>query len=236
MEAGLKTYRNVAEQKLRDDLIVSHLGYVKNILGRLLVEFPNSVDYENLEAAGILGLVEAANRFSPEKGIDFKTFAYQRIRGAVFDELRRNCPLPQHILKHWAMIRKVVQSSDDSISEVKISKQTGLSVEEVETCLSAIRMTAPVTWHEELTSKQDESHQDELEEIDRQQLLTQAIEELPKKKREIITLYHMDQLTLKQIGEVVGLSESRVSRILAQTELILKKRLQHLVISASARR
>ncbi|MBT5017648.1 MAG: sigma-70 family RNA polymerase sigma factor, partial [Planctomicrobium sp.] len=166
-------------------------------------------------------------------GIDFKTFAYQRIRGAVFDELRRNCPLPQHILQHWALIREVVQSHEETVSPDSISKQTGLSVGEVETCLSAIRMTAPETWHEELVSKQEESQQDELEEVDRQQLLTQAIEELPKQRREIITLYHMDQLTLKQIGEVVGLSESRVSRILAQAELTLKKRLQHLENSVS---
>lgn len=236
MDAGLKTYRSIAEQTSRDELIVSHLKYVKHILGKLLIDFPTSVDAENLEAAGILGLVEAANRFTPERGIDFKTFAYQRIRGAVFDELRRNCPLPQQVLKHWALIRKAIQDLHENVSAEAISQRTGLSTDDVETCLTAIRMTQPESWHDELESNRSRNQRVELDADDRKQLLIAAIEELPQQMREVITLYHMDQLTLKQIGEVVDLSESRVSRILANAELKLKQRLTHLTDVALSHR
>lgn len=225
MDAGLKTYQSIAEQTSRDELIVSHLKYVKHILGKLLIDFPTAIDVENLEAAGILGLVEAANRFSPERGIDFKTFAYQRIRGAVFDELRRNCPLPQQILKNWTLIREAFNELQENVSPESISKHTGLSVEDVETCLTAIRMTKPTSWHDELEPESRSDKKGEVDAEDRKQILVQAIEDLPGQMREIITLYHMDQLTLKQIGQVVNLSESRVSRILASAELKLKQEL-----------
>src|SRR6185369_4427005 len=86
------------------------LSLVRHILGRLAAKLPYGVDLENLEAAGTLGLVEAANRFEPERGIHFKTFAYTRIRGAIYDELRRNCPLPQELLERVAQVRQALQS------------------------------------------------------------------------------------------------------------------------------
>jgi RNA polymerase sigma factor for flagellar operon FliA len=87
-----QAYNQQSVQNQRQQLILTHLSLVRHIIGRLKAKFPRGMDLENLEAAGVLGLVEAANRFDPQRGIRFETFAYLRIRGAVFDELRRNCP------------------------------------------------------------------------------------------------------------------------------------------------
>ncbi len=228
MDAGLRTYRNIAEKEAREELIVSHLFFVKHVLGKLLIELPAKVDVENLEAAGILGLVESAHRFDPDRGANFKTFAYRRIRGAILDELRRNCPLPQQVLQNWSLIRKEIQSHEGPISPQQIAQRTELSVDDVEKCLVAIRMTTPEAWSEDLAPidlAQDERADSAIEEEQTQQL-TKAIEKLPEQMRAVVTLYYIDDLTLKQIGEVIGLSESRVSRILTQAELQLKKLVQ----------
>lgn len=227
MDAGLKTYRERSEQQARDNLIVAHLSFVKHILGKLIVDLPSFIDIENLEAAGILGLVEAANRFSNDFGVKFKNYAYQRIRGAIFDELRRNCPLPQQQLQHWSLIRGVMQASAIPVSPQVIASQTGLTVEEVEECLVAIRMTAPESWSDDLQVVGDQSEvSDNLDAFEQERRLADLIEELPHRMRAILTLYYLEDLTLKQIGEVVDLSESRVSRILTQAEVHLRNRLR----------
>ncbi|QDT33572.1 sigma-70 family RNA polymerase sigma factor [Thalassoglobus polymorphus] len=226
MDAGLKTYQNINDQQARERLIVSNLYYVKHVIGKLLLELPSAIDFENLEAAGVLGLVEAANRFDADKGVAFKTFAYSRIRGAVLDELRRNCPVPQHILQNWSKIKAAIQGGEQTLNSQQIAEMTDLSVEDVEKCLVAMRMNYPESWSEELlpyTRRSDNSVQEEQSEHEQQHVLAKAIEKLADRPRAVITLYYLDDLTLKQIGQVLGLSESRVSRILTKTELELKQ-------------
>ena len=226
MEAGLKTYRQQADRELRDQLIMEHLGLVKRVLGRLLIELPEFTDTENLEAAGILGLVEAANRFDATRGAQFQTFAYSRIRGAILDELRRNCPVPQMILQHWSLIRQIWQHSSATTDSQSLAKATGLTVAQVEDCLVAIRMTRPEVWQEDLPVR-NSTERGGLQ-IDNQMRLADALERLSDQPRTVITLYHLDELTLKEIGVVLGLSESRVSRILASAELQLKGFIQQM--------
>lgn len=225
MDARLKTYQNVTDQQTREELIVSHLSYVKHLLGKMVVDLPNFVDRENLEAAGVLGLVEAASRFSAKHGVDFKTFAYHRIRGAVVDELRRNCPLPQQILENWTRIRKVIYAYDSPLSPEFIAKQSGVSVADVEICLAAIRLTS-LHATEELDACSEsgsEMPDDVVEQSDLHSKMVEAIEQLPQQMRVVVTLYYQDDLTLKQIGDVMGISESRVSRILSQAEIQLRR-------------
>src|SRR5262245_16577406 len=102
-----QVYQQFSAQAQREELILAHLSLVRHILGRLTAKLPPRVDLDNLEAAGILGLVEAANRFEPERGVAFKTFAYTRIRGAIYDELRRNSPFPQDLLERIAIVRRI---------------------------------------------------------------------------------------------------------------------------------
>lgn len=230
MDAGLRRYQAVAQNDARDLLITSNLNFVKHILSRIIVNFPSHVDRENLEAAGVLGLVEAANRYSHRRGVNFKSFAYQRIRGAILDELRRNCPLPQHILKHWKIIKGAIQKNAGALSSEQISEQTELSVDEIEDCMSAMRMVAPQMWKEELAELVPDqfSPVTQLQEQEQKTFLANAIEQLPERLRAVVTLYYGNELTLKQIGMTLGISESRVSRILAQAEVQLKLMVQQM--------
>jgi RNA polymerase sigma factor for flagellar operon FliA len=211
---------------LRDRLILEHLSYVRHILGKMLGALPDYVDNENLESAGILGLVEAAGQFDPARGTAFTTYAYQRIRGAILDELRRNCPVPQSILQHWNQIREASTRLSPPLTPEKLAQASGLSLADVETCLNAMRLTRPENWAEDLgevplaDSRESDvvtavSHKEELKN------LADAIEQLPEKMRIAVTLQHKEDMTMKEIGLVIGLSESRVSRLLTAAELQL---------------
>ena len=227
MHSAVKAYHKVCTMDLRDRLIIEHLSYVRHILGKLLGSLPDYVDNENLESAGILGLVEAAGQYDPDRGAAFTTFAYQRIRGAILDELRRNCPVPQTILQNWALIRDASVHMTPPLTPEKLSDATGLSVREVEDCLTAMRLTRPENWADELgelpTPDHRQSHVDAgSHRADERRALADAIEQLPEKMRLAVTMYHMEDMRMKEIGQVLGLSESRVSRLLAAAELQLK--------------
>lgn len=227
IHSAVKAYHKVSAMDLRDQLILEHLSYVRHILGKMLGSLPDSVDSENLESAGILGLVEAAGQYDPSRGAAFTTFAYQRIRGAILDELRRNCPVPQGILQNWALIRDASVHMDPPLTPEKIARATGLTVSNVEDCLAAMRLTRPENWADELSEiptpadreiqVDAESHRD-----DERRVLADAIELLPEKMRLAVTMYHVEDMRMKEIGQVLGVSESRVSRLLAAAELQLK--------------
>lgn len=221
MDAAVRAYQTSTQQASRDQLITDHLGDVRHILGRLLTTLPESVDKENLEAAGVLGLVEAAHHFDSTRNVKFGAFAYHRIRGAILDELRRNCPLPQHMLEKWAQIRQVIDEFDGPIATDQIAARCGLTDEEVENCFDAIRLTRPEVWQEEFGLSETAEHP-KLDNDDKTTRLASAIEQLDDRLKAIVGMYYRDELRLKEIGKVMGLSESRVSRLLQQAHVQLK--------------
>lgn len=230
MDSAVKAYQHVTKKEFRDKLVVDHLEYVRHVLGRTARGLPSFVDVENLEAAGILGLVEAATVFDPHAGVEFRTFAHHRIRGAILDELRRNCPLPQHILQQWAVLREACEQLGMRASPAALADACSLSEEQVEETLTAVRMTQPQAWSDELSVEARRSDADALEERlqaeDQKRRLAEAIQKLPDRLRVILSLYYIEDLRLAEIGEVLNLSESRVSRLLARAQLQLKMILQ----------
>jgi RNA polymerase sigma factor for flagellar operon FliA len=227
-----QAYQEVSAQAQREGLILSNLSLVRHILGRLAARLPHAVDLENLEAAGVLGLVEAANRYEPERGIRFKTFAYTRIRGAIYDELRRNCPFPQELVEKITKIRGLMQTLSPPVSIETLARYSGLSEDDVTECLAAMRFSRNVSWEELLASnrrqptsatEQPDLH---LESAERKRLLVNAISHLPETERIVVTLYYMEELRLKEIGCVLNLSESRVSRVLKAAEHRLEEHIR----------
>ena len=220
------TYRNALVQQRRDELVLENLEFVRHVLGKIIANLPANVDIENLESAGILGLVEASQHFDPERGVAFRTFAFPRIRGAIIDELRRNCPLPQQMLQQVALVRKACESLEPPVTPEQIALRSGLTVEQVDTCLEAIRLTRPTEWDESLfhhrtqrLTRDSATSQVEMQESKR--LLADCIEQLPEQERIVVTLYYLEDLRLKEIGKVLNLSESRISRVLAKAEFRL---------------
>lgn len=217
-------YRTSAKKEFREDLILEHLGFVRHIRGRISAALPADIDQENLEGAGVLGLVEAAHQFDPHRGVAFKTFAYPRIRGAMLDELRRNTPLSQKMLSQITRVREACESLSQPVLPDAIAKSTGMSLSEVERTIEAMRLSSVQAWDESKihsASRHVDRHdgpKKQAEQAETQELLADAIQTLPDKERRAITLYYLEDLRLKEIGDVLGLSESRVSRLLAKAE------------------
>lgn len=206
----------------RDELIVSHLPLVKHVIGRLIGELPPGIDVENLESAGVLGLVESAGKYDPTRNTLFKTFAYLRIRGAILDELRRNSPLPQHMLERVSLIRKAHRKLEAPVTVEMLVAATGLSTDEVSDALAAERFSRMVSWEQQAAPEGWNPVESmapphaELERWEAIQQLGEAIERLKPRERLAVTLYYREELRLKEIGEIMRLSPSRISRLLSR--------------------
>ena len=221
--------RKAARENSRERLIVENLPYVRKILSKLTVDLPAHVDRDGLESAGVVGLIEAANSYDPARGAAFRTFAYPRIHGAIVDELRKTSPVSQHMLEQLGKLREAYQQLSPPVTPEELARYTGLTLEQVQSCLEASRFLAPQAWNDLYctlhSSWRDSTERPErnleLEEIKR--VLTECIQRLPEKQRLVLTMYHTDDLTLAEIGEVLGYSESYVSRLLSEASFQLKE-------------
>jgi RNA polymerase sigma factor for flagellar operon FliA len=201
-------------------LILGHLWLVRHVIGRLFPSPAPGVDVENLESAGTLGLVQAADKFDPTRGVQFKTYAYTRIRGAILDELRRNCPLPQHVFEQVAKVRQAYEQAPPGTTVEELAAASGLTPDGVLDCLLAMRLTRVLSLEPDFQPSTPEGHRSQqpdhiLEEAEQKECLAAAILALPERDRVVVTLYYHEELRLKEIGQVLGLSESRISRVLS---------------------
>ena len=230
--SNIHPYQRQADQTRRDELILTHLPLVKHVIGRMLGELPAGVDVENLESAGVLGLVEAASKFDPSRNAQFKTFAYLRIRGSIVDELRRNSPLPQQMLARVAAVRRAYRSLPHPVTVEALAQATGLTIDEVADTLSAERLTRTLSWEQtaepggQAPVRTIDPPDAETERWETIQQLSDAIEALPYKERTAVTLYYREDLRLKEIGELMQLSPSRISRLLSKAIFELGEILQ----------
>jgi RNA polymerase sigma factor for flagellar operon FliA len=213
-------------QSARDELILNHLWLVRHLVGKLAARLSPGVEVEDLESAGLLGLVEAAQRFDPNRGVEFKTFAALRIHGEIIDEDRRNSPLPQELFQHVKLVSKAQEQLSPPITIEALSAATGLTTDQVLDALTAILRTQAKSLHstaDELSWITADISATELELDEERKLLADAIVSLPERNRLIFTLYYKEDLRLKEIGEILGLSESHVSRLLTAAHFQLRE-------------
>lgn len=221
MKSLVQAYRTSAGQLDREQLVTDHLCEVGQILGRILVTIPDTVDRENLLGAGFLGLVEAAGNYDPSRNVSFSAYARLRIRGAIIDELRRNCPIPQHMQERWKEIRQAVSESGEPASVESIVRITEFTEKEVEECIAAVRLIDP----EEYQDDRDIPRAAEISNDERADVLNKlvhALEQLEERQRAIVIMYYREEMRLREIGEVMEISESRVSRLLQQAHRQLR--------------
>ncbi len=232
MSGNPAVYQRQAERQRRDELILAHLPLVKHVIGRLVTGLASGIDVENLESAGVLGLVEAAAKFDPTRNAQFKTFAYIRVRGAILDELRRNSPLPQHVSERVTLVRKAYRTLPQPVTVEALAAATGLTVDEVSDTLAAERFAKTVSWDQAAEASGTEpaalfdAPDADLERAESLDQLTRAIEALPPQERTAVTLYYKEDLRLREIGEVMGLSVSRISRLLSKATFELGEALK----------
>lgn len=221
-----QAYQEVSDRADREQLILENVQFVRHVVRRTVGKLPPNVDIENLESAGMLGLVEATHRFDMGRENSFQTFAYPRVRGAILDELRRSSPLSRQMLRQVTIVRKAARQLDPPATPENIAAHTGLSVSDVEKTLEAMRLARPdeldpASDYHDLSQSREDSPDIAIQDEETRSIVADCIEELPEQERVVLTLYHLEDLRLREIGKVLGLSESRISRVLAKAEFRL---------------
>jgi RNA polymerase sigma factor for flagellar operon FliA len=237
-------YRKSRDQHLRDRLILTYAPLVKFVAGRVGASLPSHVDEQDLVSYGLLGLIGAIERFDPDREIKFETFAMARIRGAIIDELRSLDWVPRSVRTRARQIERAIAALERELmrapTDDEIAKKLGIGIDELEDSLREISRSS-VGALDELWSPsgsgdqialidtiQDGSEPDpesslELTEI--KEALAEAISILPEREKLVVTLYYYEELTLREIGEVLGVTESRVSQLHTKAILRLKAHL-----------
>ncbi|MEB3221146.1 MAG: FliA/WhiG family RNA polymerase sigma factor [Candidatus Sericytochromatia bacterium] len=239
-------YTSKPDLATRERLVLEYLPLVKYVVGRLAVTLPPTVDAEDLLGYGVMGLIMAIERFSPERGFKFETFAISRIRGAVIDELRSQDWLPRSVRQKAKDLEATIRTLENELgrtaSDQELAGRLGVGVEDLPRSLSEI--TAPVLSLDELVSASDDGQKlswldtlpdDRLgpaAQLDHEAMLDvlgQAIDLLPERERLLVSLYYHEGLTLKEIGAVLGVTESRVCQLHGQAMGRLRTRINQLV-------
>ncbi len=209
----------------RDRLILDHLPLLYHIIGRMWLDMPGSIERDDLFGWGMLGLIGAADSWDPSRGHKFSTYAFPKIRGAILDELRRLDFLPRGRREKLRDLERVVseleQSQGQPPTPEEIASALGIALEEVDEIMLSARVAGCLSLadgpSEELVHMLSDPHSEDpvgsAEWREMKALLIKAISDLPEPEKTAITLYYGEQLLLKEIGEILGVSESRVSQI-----------------------
>jgi RNA polymerase sigma factor for flagellar operon FliA len=221
-----------------DDMVIQHAPLVKRIAFHLMGRLPDSVLVDDLIQAGMLGLLEAVKNYDATQGASFDTYAGIRIRGSMLDEVRRSDWTPRSVHKKARLVSQAIKEVENTIGrearESDIAEHLGMEIKEYNHILqdSVGCKTFSV---EQLTESGDQvfknAERDSLEPIDLlgkekfQQALAHAIKGLPEREQLVVSLYYDEELNLREIGEVLDVSESRVSQISSQAMLRLRARL-----------
>jgi RNA polymerase sigma factor FliA len=239
-----REYRRAGSKELRDRLIVMYSPLVKYVAGRLGSGLPAHVDEGDLVSYGLLGLIGAIERYDPDRDIKFETYAIARIRGSIIDELRALDWVPRSVRSRAREIERAIATLEAQFGRAptddEIATKVGISIEELEEALTAIARSS-IAALDELWSVSGEGDQvslldtledpdsvrpaDALDETELREILGDAISRLPEREKLVITLYYYEELTLREIGEVLGVTESRISQLHTKAILRLKARL-----------
>ena len=238
-------FRKTADPKIRDRLILTYAPLVKYVAGRLGSGLPAHVDEGDLVSYGLLGLIGAIERYEPDRDVKFETYAIARIKGAIIDELRAMDWVPRSVRARARDIERAIAELEAKLgrapTDEEISKKLGLTQEELDGSLTEIARSSIAALDELWTVSGSGGDQialiDTIEDADApdpqstlsqtelREAIADAIARLPEREKLVVTLYYYEELTLREIGEVLGVTESRVSQLHTKAILRLKARL-----------
>ncbi|MDH3248599.1 MAG: FliA/WhiG family RNA polymerase sigma factor [Acidimicrobiia bacterium] len=234
-------YKAKGGQGLRDRLIVHYSPLVKFVAGRVGAGLPRSVDQADLVSYGIFGLIDAIEKFEPERGFKFETYAINRIKGAILDELRALDWVPRSVRSRAREIERSLAELEHreqrSVSDDELAQHMGKDLDNLRGDLAEISTLGLVALDEVLGPESSSSLSDMIsdrsgmspeaafQKEETRRLLADAINRLPERERLVLTLYYFEGLTLAEIGDVLSVTESRVCQIHAKSVMSLRNRL-----------
>lgn len=229
----------------RDALILEHLPQIKYIAHRISAKLPAHVELNDLVSAGVLGLLDAVEKFDPARGVKFKTYAELRVKGAILDSLRNLDWAPRSLRKRSKDLERVYKELEQRLgrpaADKEVCDELGISLDEFFELVDQIKGLNLGSFHE-MASQEDDRNSEPLikyvpdapqmdpffvfHKSEIRNLLAGAIDALPKKERLVVFLYYYDELTMKEIGKILGVNESRVSQLHTKAMLRLRNKLR----------
>ncbi|HEV7180695.1 MAG TPA: FliA/WhiG family RNA polymerase sigma factor [Candidatus Baltobacteraceae bacterium] len=229
----------------REEIVHKYLHLVKYVAGRISVNLPPNVEINDLINDGILGLIDAIEKYDDARGVKFETYAITRINGAILDALRSLDWVPRAVRQRARELERVYQELETLHGRVptseEVAERMGLAPKEYDHLIQRVRGTAVLSLEEFLPNEKGyeiplvdtlrDDDNDVMSEVEAREVrseLVQAVENLPPQERTVIKLYYFEGQTLKEIKGALGVSESRVSQIHAQAVIHLRQRLREL--------
>lgn len=231
-ESLWQEYRKTGSQSIRDAIVKQYAPLVKYVAGKISVGMPQNVDFDDLVGFGIFGLFDAIEKFDPDKHIKFKTYAVTRIRGAIFDELRSIDWVPRSVRQKTREIDEIMQHLESKLGRTatheEIAEEMGVSIEQYNQIMLKISGTSLMSLHDLWYTGEDNDKISIAESIESvssfrpdtiaekgelQRVIIETINELPEKEKKVLVLYYYEDLTLKEIGKVLDVTESRISQL-----------------------
>lgn len=221
-------YAKTKSPEIREKLILEYAPLVKLVAGRLSMYLGYNVEYDDLVSYGIFGLIDAIDKFDSMKAVKFETYASLRIRGAVLDQIRKMDWIPRTIRQKQKKIETVMKTIEAETGRVatdeEIARSLGISDEDYLAWQSQMKITGVVSLNEfmesgsEITAEQNEQHRFEgpeevVEKEELKKVLGQAMELLTEREKKVILLYYYEDLTLREISDVLEVTESRISQL-----------------------
>lgn len=239
-------YKQSAAPDQREQLIIHYAPLVRYVAGRVGVGLPANVERADLVSYGIFGLIDAIEKFDPGRAIKFETYAINRIRGAIIDELRSIDWVPRSVRTKAREVERAIATLEARLQrtpdEPEIAEELGLSIPELQKILGQVSFVHVGALDEMLGASQGgegsslgerleddrtESPGDALDDLEVRQLLAKVIHTLPEREQIVVTLYYYEGLTLAEIGLVLGVTESRICQLHTKSMMTMRNRFPH---------
>ena len=244
-QPGRGSWTSLSQEK-RTEYIEKYAPLIRYIAERLALRLPDHISREDLISSGVLGLIDAIDKFDPNRKILFKTYAEFRIKGAILDELRSMDWVPRSIRKKSSQLEKAYQTLEKQLgraaTDEEVAENMGLSLEDFYRLLDKVKSASVLnidTFFGNLQGSKhndlfglltEESSNDPLTELSIREIknvLAQNIEKLPEKEKLVVSMYYYEELTMKEIGEILDYTESRISQLHTKAITRLRARLRN---------
>ena len=232
----------------REEVIKRYSPMIKYVANRIAMRLPPHIEVDDLISVGVLGLMDAISKYDSSRGAKFKTYAEFRVRGAILDELRAMDWVPRSIRQKASNVDKVVQTLQAKLSrspeDEEVAKEMGISLDQFHDTLNETK-SIPVFSLEDLgiakesgeqqslldclAGKADADPQTQIRLVELKEIIAKAIDALPEKERLMVSLYYYEELTMKEIGAVLEITESRVSQIHSKAVYRLRTKLKAII-------
>ena len=242
-----RSYKRHRDTRIRDFFVKQYAPLVKYVAGKVAIGMPNNVEFDDLVGFGVFGLFDAIEKFDPDKHVKFKTYAVTRIRGAIFDELRTIDWVPRSVRQKTREVEETIRKLEASVgraaTDEEIAKAMRMNIKDFHNLMLKISGTSVLSLNEVWYSGEDNDKMSIVESIESpsslnpdsivekeeiKRIIVEAINELPEKEKKVLVLYYYEDLTLKEIGEVLEVTESRISQLHTKAILRLRAKLSHI--------